>query len=69
MKEGRTMRAKMIVESVTQYAHGQENLKLRAVSKNTVYPEDGIEISITNPELLGEIKAGDTFYVDFIKAE
>jgi len=32
-------------------------------------PSGEIRLSITNPNLKGEIEAGDIFYIDFIKAE
>jgi hypothetical protein len=50
------------------------------VSKSTSYPEDGFDednsfarcrpsgslsLTITNPNLIGQIKPGDKFYVDF----
>ena len=77
-----TMRAKMVVESVTATEHG-ENLKMRAVCKNGQYPEDGsdedntfakfspsasLEIYIANPALYGKFKPGQKFYVDFTEA-
>ena len=62
----------------------QETIKFSAVSKNEGYPDDGLdenntfatftpsaqlEMSITNPALLGKMAPGDTFYVDFTKVE
>ncbi|TDG23433.1 hypothetical protein EYW47_15015 [Paraburkholderia silviterrae] len=77
-----TMRAKMVVESVTQH-QGGETLKFRAVPKNTAYPDDGgdedntyakfspqadLSIYVANPELHGKFTPGDKYYVDFTKA-
>ncbi len=79
MNTEKVMRAKMVVESVTATEHG-ENLKMRAVCKNGQYPEDGsdedntfakfspsasLKIYIANPGLLGKIKPGQKFYLDF----
>lgn len=77
------MRAKMKVESVQHFEKG-EQLTMRAVSKSGQYPEDGkdednsfarftpsaeLNMYISNPDLEGSFKPGDTFYVDFTKAE
>jgi hypothetical protein len=32
-------------------------------------PSGSLELTINNPQLVGKIKSGDTFYVDFTKAE
>jgi hypothetical protein len=57
-----------------------ETLKFRAVAKNGQYPSDGTdedntyamfspapscEITITNPALLGQLKPGEFYYVNF----
>jgi hypothetical protein len=57
-----------------------ENLEFRAVCKSDGYPADGsdennsfarwtpsanLSMYVSNPDLLGKYKAGDTFYVDF----
>lgn len=78
-----SMRAKFIVESITQYEN-QETLKMRAVGPNGTYPKDGsdednshaksspsasLEISITNPDLHGKFEAGQKFFCDFTPAE
>lgn len=43
------------------------------VDENNTYakftPSADLKMHITNPDLLGEINAGDTFYVDFVKLE
>lgn len=77
-----TMRAKMVVESVTAYGQS-EVLKMRAVPKSTAYPDDGsdedntyakwspcgeLSITVANPMLWGEFKPGDKFYLDFTPA-
>ena len=74
-----TMRAKLVIESVTNYGT-QENVKFRAVVKSGSYPADGLdedntfakftpsaalEIMIANPALLGKLKPGAKYYVDF----
>jgi hypothetical protein len=73
------MRAKMRVTSATD-STGSTTLFLNAVCKSGGYPPDGtdedntfatwtpsasLQMTITNPALLGKFKAGDTFYVDF----
>lgn len=77
-----TMRAKLRVNSVDAQA-GWEGIKFSAVCKNDGYPEDGsdenntfakftpsadLQMSITNPALLGKIKVGEEYYLDFTKA-
>lgn len=77
------MRAKMKVSKVEQF-ETCENLTFNAVCKSGSYPEDGsdedntfakftptaeLKMSITNPALLGKIKPGQKFYVDFTLAE
>jgi len=74
-----TMRAKMILAEVNGQIHN-----FRAVCRSDGYGADGsdenntfanwtpsanLSMSITNPALLGKLKAGDTFYVDFTPAE
>jgi hypothetical protein len=61
----------------------QENVKFHGVAKSSPYPEDGsdednsfarwspsvsLDITIANPNLFGQLKAGDKFYVDFTRA-
>lgn len=77
------MRAKMKVSKVEQY-ETCEQLTLNAVCKSGSYPADGsdedntfahftptaeLKMTINNPALLGKIKAGQKFYVDFTLAE
>jgi len=78
-----TMRAKLVVESVE--ANGDsEALKMRAVSREDTYPEDGsdenntyahfspsatFEILIANPALHGKFSVGQQFYVDFTEVK
>lgn len=76
-----TMRAKMQVSSVVKSeSQEQETLYFDGVSRNEGYPEDGsdenntfakftpsarLEMVVMNPALIGKLKPGDTFYVDF----
>lgn len=73
-----TMRAKMKLYSVTAYENGGgETLKFTAVSGGS--PEDNsyskftpsgtIELFVSNPDLAGKLKPGETFYVDFTPAD
>lgn len=79
------MRAKLKVVSTelwTEYVG--ENVKFTAVGPDGSYPDDGtdennsyarwtpsasLSMSITNPNLIGKFKIGDTFYVDFTPAQ
>lgn len=77
------MRAKLQVSSVTD--HGTcETIKMHAVGKSGGYADDGLDedntyaqytpqadfsITVGNPALLGKIKAGQKFYVDFTEVE
>lgn len=78
-----TMRAKMVISSVAA-GTTSESLGFRAVCKSDGYPADGkdennsfatwtpmanLNMTVTNPDLLGKFKVGDTFYVDFTPAE
>jgi hypothetical protein len=78
-----TMRAKMVLQSVTRY-NGGETLKFNAVPKPGGYPADGLDedntyakfspsasldISITNPALIGKFTPGEKYYVDFTPAQ
>lgn len=73
------MRAKLRVSAVSANATC-ETLSFNAVYKSSGYPADGkdedntfatwtpsasLQMSITNPDLLGKFKVGDAFYVDF----
>ena len=77
------MRAKMKVTSVQAF-EGSETLKMSAVCKSMGYSADGsdedntfamftpgatLEMHVTNPALVGKIKPGQKFYVDFTLAE
>lgn len=79
-----TMRAKLVVETVTLHAGGNSSLKMRAVSRNDAYPADGsdenntyakfspsatFEIYISNPALEGKFVPGQQFYVDFTQVD
>lgn len=61
----------------------QERLVFHGVAKSGAYPADGsdedntyakfspsvlFDMQVCNPALLGQFKAGDTFYVDFTPA-
>lgn len=75
----KTMRAKLKINRVEQ--HGtSETLHFNAVSKSGAYPADGsdedntfakfspsatLAIQITNPELVGQFRVGENYYVDF----
>jgi hypothetical protein len=77
------MRAKVVLETITQYQGNAESLKFRAVAKSSGYPENGtdedntyakfspsatFDITITNPALHGQFKCGEKYYVDFTSA-
>ena len=76
-----TMRAKLQISSIEQFPTS-ERLKFQAVAAKS-YPADGSDedntyakfspqadftITITNPALLGQFKAGEKYYVDFTPA-
>jgi hypothetical protein len=76
------MRAKLQIESIT-VRKGSEQLTFHGVSKSSAYPPDGkdedntfalfspsvaLEITITNPELIGKFKPGEKYHVDFTPA-
>lgn len=78
-----TMRAKMRVTSVISHGPANETLNFNAVCPKGPYPADGsdedntfarwtpsasLSMQVTNPDLVGKFKAGDTFYVDFTPA-
>lgn len=78
------MRAKMYVSSVAG-SGTQETLKFSCVTSSSkpygpngesedntfarYTPFGAAEYGITNPDLIGQFKQGDTFYVDFTPAE
>jgi len=74
------MRAKVQIGSITQLSENCEVLKFHGVPKPTKYPEDGsdedntfalwspsisLEMTITNPNLIGAYKPGQKMYLDF----
>ena len=78
-----TMRAKMKVQEVIR-RDGHEQLKMLPVVKSGGYPADGtdedntfakfspsgcLDLTITNPALIGRFNPGDTYYVAFEKVE
>lgn len=78
------MRAKLQISSVTKLSKTCEQLKFHGVCKNGGYPADGsdedntfalfspsvcLDITITNPALIGKFEPGEKFYLDFTKAE
>lgn len=72
-----TMRAKYKVDSVTTTDSKSEIIKLSAVTNGTkddntfhqYTPYGNMDITITNPELLGTIKPGQKYYLDFTLSE
>ena len=79
-----TMRAKVTVQSVEPAYAGAEKLTMMPVvkdetfgpegeSENNTYsrytPQGGLWFVITNPNLIGKFKQGDTLYVDFTPAD
>lgn len=77
------MRAKFRVQSVTG-TESYESLSMSAVTGKEPYGPEGesedntfarytpsasLSMSITNPALIGKVKQGDEFYVDFTKVE
>lgn len=77
------MRAKMQINSVTQFQGGQEKLELSCVTGNKPFgpsgesedntfarysPSGGLNITISNPDLYGKFKPGQKFYIDFTEA-
>jgi hypothetical protein len=84
VNQHKTMRAKLQVSSVEKFESGAERVKFVAVGGKFPYPADGsdedntyakfspqadLTMTIMNPALHGELKPGDKFYVDFIRAE
>lgn len=77
------MRAKMQVHEVITPFDGAERVKMGAVtgtaafgpqgeSEDNTYarytPSGSIDLTITNPNLIGKFRPGQTFYVDFSEA-
>ena len=78
------MRAKMKLNYIDKRYEGQETLFFNPVSKSGAYPEDGsdenntyakfspsgqLSLTVTNPALLGKFQEGESYYLDFTKAE
>lgn len=74
------MRAKMKITDIKTHNETYEELRFSAVSKNDGYPADGsdennsfakwtptaeLNMSITNPTLIGKFTVGQEFYLDF----
>jgi hypothetical protein len=68
---------------MTVHGENSMSIRFRAVAKSDGYPADGsdennsfarwtptaeVNMSITNPELVGKFKEGETYYVDFSPA-
>ncbi len=72
------MRAKLTIEAIEKY-DGGENITFRAVYNSANSPEDNTyakytpsataHLQITNPNLIGQYKQGQQFYVDFTPVE
>lgn len=77
------MRAKMKITSIRNHSDACESLEFSAVCKSDGYPPDGndenntfakwtptakLEMTITNPALIGKFEVGQEFYIDFHKA-
>jgi hypothetical protein len=77
------MRAKMYVSKIELYG-GTETLHFSCVGRKDTYPADGsdenntfakftpngsLSLTVANPALQGKFKPGDTFYLDFTKAD
>jgi hypothetical protein len=78
-----SMRAKLQIASVTKHNDTCEQLKFHGVAAKS-YPADGsdedntfakfspsvaLDITITNPALIGKFEPGEKFYVDFTPAD
>lgn len=76
------MRAKMRINHIDNRHEGQETLHFHAVSASN-YPADGldenntyakftpngmVQVTVTNPTLLGKFKKDEEYYIDFTKA-
>lgn len=73
------VRAKMKVQQVTTFESGAERVNFSAVCKPNGYPADGtdedntfalftpsgsLELTISNPAIAGQFKAGQKYYID-----
>ena len=71
---GMKTRCKFQVEKVTMYAGQYEQITLNAVYGHTeenvsfaaATPSGKLEITVTNPAVLGQIKPGEYYYLDLI---
>ena len=71
-----TMRAKVVLESVVSTVYN-DTIKCSAVTNGTLEdntfsnytPSFSFEMTITNPDLMGKLKPGMRFYVDFTEAK
>lgn len=78
------MRAKMKITRIEKFEAGTERLYMSAVGRKTTYPEDGsdedntfarftpngeVTLSIANPALQGKFEPGETYYLDFTRAD
>ena len=79
------MRAKMRINHIDKRnSPSQETLYFNAVSRSDRYPDDGsdenntyakfspsgmLSLTVANPALIGKFNEGETYYLDFIKAE
>ena len=80
----RVMRAKMRITRIETFEGGNEKLHLAAVAKDGGYPADGsdednsfarwspqgeLTLTIANPSLHGKFEPGETYYLDFTRAD
>lgn len=77
------MRAKMTIHRIEKTLHN-ETLVFNCVGKKGSYGDDGLDedntfakfspwgelkLTVANPALIGQFQCGETYYLDFIKAE
>jgi hypothetical protein len=70
-------RCKFQVEKVTTYSGNYEQVTLNAVyggsAENVSFasatPSGKLEITVTNPNVIGQFKPGESYYLDLIPAE
>jgi len=78
------MRAKMKINHIERRYEGQETLYFNPVSRSDRYPDDGsdenntyakfspsgmLSLTVANPALLGKFNEGESYYLDFTKAD
>ena len=76
------MRAKMVIDRIVRHDHAVETLHFRAVCASS-YPQDGsdenntyakfspsadLELTVSNPDLIGKFNPGESYYLDFTPA-